>query len=434
MPTWQPEPRPAWVEAVNAGDVYPIAEVAARPLTRDALLAEARATLGLVGTGTDGFGGGGTDGFGGGGSGDDFVEPLDVLLDALEREAELTVVGRWLTRRFLLRLLEVRAHTVAYVRADPGVRDEVIAAPVFVAGAPRTGTTILHALVAQDPRFRVPEGWELLRPVPPVAPTAFPDPGRVALADRELRGMASVTSRLDTIHAYSGRMHKECVSSMSFVFRSEEFTARYHVPSYVKWLADCDMTPAYEWHRLVLQVLQRRWRDVHWALKSPVHLHSLTTLRAVFPDARVVITHRDPLAVLGSVTSLVATLRWAHSDTVDLTELGRYHADLYHGTLDRLVDLDERGALAGAPVVHTRYDAFLEDPVRVLRDVYDGIGVALPVDTEAAMRAHLDAHPQGALGGHAWSFDDLGLDPVAERARFARYQARFDVPDEVPVS
>ena len=163
MPTWQPEPRPEWVDAVNAGSVSPIAEVAALPLARDALLAEARATLGI--------GGGGTDGLRIGGFGDDeFVEPLDVLVAALEDEAELTVVGRWLTRRFVLRLLEVRAQTVAYVAADPGVRDEVIAEPVFVAGAPRTGTTILHALLAQDPRFRVPEGWELLRPVPAAAP------------------------------------------------------------------------------------------------------------------------------------------------------------------------------------------------------------------------------------------------------------------------
>ena len=416
---WEPEPRPEWVTAVNAGQVYPIAEVAALPFERDALLAEARAALGIDGRGCDGFGA------------DDFVEPFDVLLAALESEAELTVVGRWLTRRFVLRLLEVRAQTVAYVQADPGVRDEAIAEPIFVAGAPRTGTTILHALLAQDPRVRVPEGWELLRPVPPPDPDDYPDDARVQLADQELRGMASVTSRLDAIHEYRGRMHKECVSSMSFVFRSEEFTARYHVPSYVKWLAACDMTAAYEWHRLVLQVLQRRWRGVRWALKSPVHLHSLLTLRAVFPDARVVVTHRDPLAVLGSVTSLVATLRWAHSDRVDLADIGRYHADLYHGSLDRLVDLDATGALAAAPVVHTRYDDFLQAPMQVLGDVYRGIGTDLPSSIAAAMQAYVDAHPQAAQGGHSWSFDDLGLDPAEERARFSRYQRHFDIPDEL---
>ena len=242
--------------------------------------------------------------------------------------------------------------------------------------------------------------------------------------------MASVTSRLDAIHEYSGRMHKECVSSMSFVFRSEEFTARYHVPSYVAWLAACDMTPAYQWHRLVLQILQRRWHDARWVLKSPVHLHSLLVLRAVFPDARVLVTHRDPLAVLGSVTSLVATLRWAHSDHVDLADIGRYHADLYHGSLDGLVDLTTDGALAGAPVVHTQYRGFLDDPMDTIRTVYDGIGRPLTDAAAAAMQAHLAANPQGAHGGHQYSFDDLGIDRAEERARFSRYQSYFHVPEE----
>jgi hypothetical protein len=308
---WSPPPRPAWARAVNAGEILPVSDVAALPLDRDALLAEARAELGLDGRGVDGFGD------------DGFLEPLDVLLPALEDEAELTVLGRWITRRFLVRLLVVRAQTIAYVRGDPGVRGEVIDAPVVVTGAPRTGTTILHALLAQDSASRVPEGWELLRPVPPPDPAAFPDDARVALSDRELRMPALVTGTLDAIHEYSGRMHKECVSSMSFEFRSEEFTARYHVPSYAKWLGACDMTSAYEWHRLVLQVLQRRFRNVRWVLKSPVHLHSLPVLLATYPDARLVVTHRDPLAVLPSVTSLVATMRWTHSDHVDFADIRR---------------------------------------------------------------------------------------------------------------
>ena len=184
---WQPEPRPDWVLAVNAGDVSPITEVAALPLDRDALLAEARATLGMDGRGVDGFGS------------DEFLEPLDVLLPALEKEAELSVIGRFLTRRFLLRLLEVRAQTVAYVRDDPGVVDEEILEPVFVAGAPRTGTTILHALLAQDASVRVPEGWELLRPVPPPNPADVPRPGaRRARRPRAARdGIGHVPPRRD---------------------------------------------------------------------------------------------------------------------------------------------------------------------------------------------------------------------------------------------
>jgi len=156
--TWEPPPRPEWVRAVNDGCILPIAEVAEMPLARDALLAEARATFGLADGGIADFGS------------DDFLEPLDVLLPALEEEADLTVIGRWMTRRFLLRFLEVRIQLAQYVRDDPGVVDEEIPEPWFVTGAPRTGTTILHALLAQDPTSRVPEGWELLRPVPPPDP------------------------------------------------------------------------------------------------------------------------------------------------------------------------------------------------------------------------------------------------------------------------
>lgn len=329
-----------------------------------------------------------------------------------------------------MRLLVVRAQTVAYARSDPGVRDEVIREPVFIAGAPRTGTTILHALLSLSPGTRVPEGWELLYPVPPPDPTVYPDPARVALADRELRRPAVVVSGLDAIHEYSGRMHKECVSAMSFEFRSEEFTARYHVPTYVDWLARCDMTPAYEWHRLVLQILQRRVRDKRWVLKSPVHMHSLPTLLATYPDARVVFTHRDPLAVLGSVTSLVATLRYAHSDAIDTPDIGAYHADLYGRSLDRLVDLTEAGALHAARVRHTLYAAFVDDPLAAVGDVVKGLGWSMRPETERAVREHLDARPRAAHGEHQYSFDDLGLSRRAERARFARYQQYFGVPNE----
>src|SRR5438874_1585347 len=160
-----------------------------------------------------------------------------------------------------------------------------------------------------------------------------------------------VVDGLDAIQVYGGRMPKECLSAMSFEFRSEEFTARYHVPSYADWLFSCDMTPAYKTHKLVLQVLQRRTGAANWVLKSPVHLRSLAVLLQVYPDAQIAITHRDPITVLGSLSSLVSVLRYAHSDNVDMTELGHFHAELWHDNLDRLVD----AVLPEAQVHHSRY-------------------------------------------------------------------------------
>jgi len=416
---WNPGPRPEWVEAVNAGLVPSITAEAALPFERDSLIGEALARQGRANEGLEALCAPGP------GTGDDFLEGLDCALNALENEANLHVVGRWMTRRFLLRLLEVRLQICDWVRSDPGVRDEAITEPLFVIGAPRTGTTVLHALLSADHRHRVPLGWEFLRPVPPPTFEKHETDPRIDLADAELRAPQLVTGGLDAIHAYAGRMNKECLSAMSFAFRGEEFISRYNTPSYVSWLQSCDMTPAYEMHRLVLQILQRRMPTRKWVLKSPVHLHNLPVLLDVYPDAQLVVTHRDPLAILGSVTSLIATLRWAHSDTVDTTEIGRYHADLYWRDLDGLVDVQLNGDLPPGRVAHGSFADFAVDGVAVVEQMYEELGIELPGAIRLAMEKALEASPREKHGDHDWSFDWLGLNEDEQRARFARYSEKF---------
>ena len=320
---------------------------------------------------------------------------------------------------------------MAHLRADPGVREEPIERPLFVAGAPRTGTTILYELLAGDPALRAPLGWELLRPVPPPDPDPArrADDPRVELADRELVLPQTIVSGLLSMHVYGGRRPKECVSAMSFSFQSEEFTGRYQVPSYAAWLERCDMTPAYRMHRLVLQVLQRRSGAAAWVLKSPVHLGSLPTLFEVYPDAQVAVTHRDPLTVLASLTSLIATLRSAHSDAVDFQRIGAEHARRYRRTFDRLVSLCERKQLPEAQLQHSRYADFLEDPLAVLRDLCARFDRRLD---EVRLREIMASSDRSEHGPHAYDFADLGLDPAAERRHFRRYQSYFAVPAEGP--
>ncbi len=423
--SWSPPSRPEWVQAINAGRIPPIAAEAALPFERDALLAQARARLGLVDGGVADFCHAEFDA-------DRFVEPLDRVLAALEQEAALTPVGRCLTRRFLLRLLEVRLQLMALLRADPGLRDEPIEAPLFVAGAPRTGTTVLHAMLAADPAHRVPLGWELLRPVPPPDPDPdrFASDPRIPLADRELVLPQTVVSGLLAIHVYGARRPKECLSAMSFAFLSEEFTARYHVPGYETWLERCDLEPAYQMHRLVLQVLQRRTGPCSWVLKSPVHLHSLPTLLRVYPDARIAVTHRDPLTMLASLTSLIANLRWAHSDAVDHPAIAAAHARRYVASLDRLVRWSDDGTLPTAQLHHSRYADFLDDPLAVLEALYARFGRRFGDEARARVGETLSGRPRGEHGEHEYSFDDLGLDRESLRACFRPYRERFGVPDE----
>ena len=308
---------------------------------------------------------------------------------------------------------------MAYAAADPDVRDERIDAPLVVTGAPRTGTTILFGLLSLDPSLRSPLGWELLHPVPPPEPATRDHDPRISEAEAELRYMAETTGTLDAIHVYGALQPKECLSAMSFDFRSEEFTARYNVPTYDEWLQAADMRPAYEWHRLVLQVLQRRQPTGRWLLKSPVHLHNLDSLLATYPDARVSVTHRDPLTVLASLVSLLATLRHAHSDHVDRPAIARTEVDRWASTLDRLVDTTLPCA------AHGRYRDFDADPLGTVHRVYDELALAWSDELEARMAAHLAASPKGHAGEHTYSFEELGLDEEETRRRFARYSEAF---------
>ena len=408
---------------VNEGAVLPIALEAARPLQIDVLLGAALARRGCNAGDMAAFCAPGP------GTGDDFLEPLGVLLDSLEFDANLTILGRWMTQRFLDRLLDVRLQIAEYVRADPGVRDERIVEPIVVIGAPRTGTTALHALLAADDRHRVPLGWELLRPVPP--PIAGMEDERVALADLELRIPQSVVGSLESIHAYSGRMHKECLSAMSLAFRSEEFVSRYSSTRYVDWLGTCDMTPAYEMHQLVLQILQRNQPTQRWVLKSPVHLHNLDPLLATYPDARLVVTHRDPLAILGSVSSLIATLRSAHSDLVSLTQIGRYHADLYFRDLEGLRERVAELSLRGVSISHVAFSALRSDPLSELRRVYSELGVSMPESVRYSLSQESARLGTESATPHQWNFESLGLDRDNERVRFAPYCDVFAVSEEV---
>src|SRR5262249_55563807 len=177
---------------------------AAQPLDRDGLLREALARDGSAGAGIEAFGR------------DDFLEGLDVALSALENEAQLTIMGRWMTRRFILRLLQGRLHMTRYLAPDPGVVEEEIRQPLFVAGAPRTGTTILFGVLVEDPGLRAPLGWELLWPVPPPV-RGVSDEARVTLAEAELRMLARVDPVMDPIHEDAARNPKECCPSHSFV-------------------------------------------------------------------------------------------------------------------------------------------------------------------------------------------------------------------------
>ena len=371
---------------------------------------------------------------------DDFVEPLGIFCDALETTAKLTPLGRWATQRYLKRLLDVRleleahetaheaarngAHEAARNAAQQGLQNETVTEPVFVIGPPRSGTTVLHRHLGALAGHRVARGWEFTRPLPPPEPDTCDQDPRIHQTADELEFPQAVATGLRSIHTYSAQMPKECLSAMAFAARTEEFISRYNVPAYVEWLQACDMAPAYEMHRRILRVLQQRMPPARWILKSPVHLQSVPVLVATYPDASFIITHREPTEILASVSSLVATMRSAFSNTVDTVAIGRYHRDLYQRSLNALVDHVDHAALPAERTIHVAFKELVADTPATVAAVCEQLGI----DPAAARRSAdtvAEEQREDAAGTHRYEPADFGLDDPGLSRSFDRYRARF---------
>jgi hypothetical protein len=418
--SWQPGPRPAWVRHALAGEGAPELASARRPLDADELVAEA--TFRAGGDREPGSTGSPLD--------DSFREPLGIIVRSIEGEADLHLVGRWRVREVIVRYLESRFRASAWLERDPGIEREEILAPIIVTGSPRAGTSIVHELLASPPGHRAPMAWEYWSPAPPPDPSTHDSDPRIALANDDVRLSAALVPGFDGMHEQGARIPREDGSAMGLDLRSDLLPAHYGVPSYREHLASDDMRSAYAWLRRVLQVLQRRFPSPTWVLKWPGHANHLDVALETFPDARIVVCHRDPLAMLSSVTSLVATLRWAHSNAVDFQAVAREQATVFAEQCDRLLAWRTRTSVDPSRIVDLRFDELVADPARVTMRALEHLGVESGPEVERGVSGLLAGKPRGRHGGHEHHVGALGLDPAELRKRFAAYQERFAIPSE----
>jgi len=360
----------------------------------------------------------------------EFQDPLRRLLDGLETEARLSTIGRIAARRDLTMLLVNRLRLVEDRRRSPAIADEAIRRPLFIVGLPRTGSTLLHHLLAQDPGSRVPQAWEVMTPSPPPERDRYETDPRIAQADAHLRWFDRMVPEFKTIHPLGAQLALECIALMSHSFLSPRFHTTYHVPSYQQWLESQDLRPAYMLHRRLLQHLQWRRPGERWVLKAPSHLFGLDALFATYPDAIVVQTHRDPLIVMPSVASLTSVLQGAFTDHLDLGEIGREVTRRWAGGLERAMHLRQSGGVPRARFVDVHYHDLVADPLAVIRAIYARFELPFTDEAERRMAGHLSANPRDKHGVHRYSLGTFGLDPAELSRRFAAYREYFGVRSE----
>ena len=362
---------------------------------------------------------------------DSFRQGLDRLVESLESEARLSAIGRFIARQDLVGHLSNRLQLVDWHRRYPEIGEVSIRRPIFIVGQGRTGTTILHELLALDPNNRVPLTWETDFPFPPPERAQYTSDPRIARSQSQIDRSESLIPDFKRMHRMGARIPQECVRITASDFKSAIFTATWRVPSYTRWLLDeADLGSAYALHRKTLQLLAWRCRGERWVLKSPGHLWCLDAVLDEYPDACFIQTHRDPLRILSSLASLEMVLRKMSSDANVPGEIAREWSDWLARSYDRSVDFRESGRIPDSRVVDLQFREFIADPISLVRKIYDRFDLELSPDTETRMRGYLRENPSDRDGAHKHRLEETGLDIEEERARVKRYQEYFDVPTE----
>jgi hypothetical protein len=352
-----------------------------------------------------------------------FTETLGLLVGSCRDTGALNAVGQEVLRKVAMRHLRNLHQLRSHVDAHPGVAATPLPAPVIVTGLPRTGTTLLHNLLAADPAHRVLRFWEALHPVPPGqgGPSAA---SLQAQAQRWLDGFYRLVPDFRVVHGATPTGPEECDALLQNTFASQHFDDMFDARGYSAWLAGAPLKAEYAHYALQLRILAASSPPgTTWALKSPGHLGHLDALLDALPDCTIVLCHRDPRQAVASYASLIHTLRQAYSDAVSPVDVGRQALTRAATGMGRALDVrDEAGEGA---FVDVSYEALVDDPVGAMGTLYAELGRPLPPDVQDRMRRWTAANPRHRHGLHTYDLARFGLSAADVDAAFARYTDRF---------
>ena len=269
---------------------------------------------------------------------DSFRLGLDRLVDGLRDEARLNEIGEAMAPMAVLGHLTNRLQVTDWHRRHPEIGTGDVTPPIVMIGMGRTGSTILHDLFGQDPANRIPRTWEVDHPSPPPEAATYETDPRIDESQAGIDLAYDVRPELRSMHPMGARLGQECIVITGGEFASAIFNSQFRLPSYLRWVtSEADMAPAYRWHRRFLQLLQWRNSGGRWVLKTGAHLWALPELMAEYPDAFIVQTHRDPLRIISSLSSLFAVVQSTASDGVTMADVAADWAAPVLDSLDRSV-------------------------------------------------------------------------------------------------
>jgi hypothetical protein len=359
----------------------------------------------------------------------DFVEGLTVLCTSADQEAGLHELGYFALQQNVIAALSNRLKVTDWHRRHPAVARERIDAPLIVVGMFRAGTTFLSQLLDRDPRNRALLRWEASDSVPPPTPETFRAGPRVDAANAAIDMLESLNPRMKIVHHEDAEGPTECITLLGQDFKSLTWEAIANVPTYGEWLRQADYRSAYRYHRATLQVLQSGGVRGQWTLKSPNHALALEAMTAEYPDAHLLLLHRDPAVLCASACSLISTLTGTFSDADHAAYIAEHWTQMLAESVDRIEAF--RSEHPEHPIIDVHYADLVQDPVRTIETIYARCGRDLDGPAREGIAAFVAANPKGRFGTHGYRLADFGLAADALRERFAAYVERYAIPVEI---
>ena len=360
---------------------------------------------------------------------DSYREGLEIFCASAENEAQLNEIGQAAVPGTIVGALSNRLRVYDWAKQHPAVRDEQIEAPWIVIGMFRAGTTLMSYLLEKDERSRPLLRWEANDSAPPSTGDHRNDP-RVEPHRIANQMLDAINPRIKVVQSEEPDGPTECISVLTQDFKSLVLEALCNVPTYGQWLRTTDHHSAYEYHKLVLQTLQSGGVRGRWSLKSPHHAMRLDALHAVYPDARLVLMHRDPVVLCASVCSLITTLTSTFSSADHVAYIARHWTQMLEDSINGVDTF--RAAHPDVHIHDVQYADLVQDTLGTMRSVYGAFGEELTGQAFEAMTAHVESHPKGRFGKHGYDLAEFGLDGSALRERFSGYVDHYDIPLEQP--
>ena len=364
--------------------------------------------------------------------GDGFEEAFERFATALNDEADLTPQGLERTRSHVRKLLVGRLRLFQDRKTYPEITREVIRAPLFLTGLGRSGTSYLNALLAEDPSHYAPRHWQIWTLSPPPLVRGADTRVQIAAGEQFIRDEGWQDPEVRITHDYQAANAAEDTLIHEYAFRTGSFQFFWNVPSFGEWLSMADLAPAYRIERKVLQALQYGGRQGRWVIKSPVHLAQLGYLLAEFPDARMVVNHRDPVKTLGSIFSMRAAHRKQCGNAP--VQVDRAFAlAVVEGNARALETMMElrKAAAVDERFVDIAYLDLESDPIGQVAKVYARLGDTPSAAALAKMTRYMRENRKGRFGAHKYGLEEIGLRVEEVRERFKPYTDYFDIPYEV---